>query len=67
MRIGKGHVHVVGEGGARVRCPGLFPVWDPHRSAGDFASTVILKRWKRIGFAGDGEWPLPAFKVASQV
>ncbi|NTX29218.1 hypothetical protein HT746_19130 [Burkholderia pyrrocinia] len=42
--------------------------WDPHRSVGDFASTVILKRrWKRIGFADDGEWHLPAFNVASQV
>ncbi|OXJ30713.1 hypothetical protein BCO71033_05714 [Burkholderia contaminans] len=42
--------------------------WDPHRSVGDFASTVILKRrWKRIGFADDGEWHLAAFNVASQV
>lgn len=41
--------------------------WNPHRSVGDFASTVILKRrWQRNGFADAGGGPLHAFVAALQ-
>ncbi|GLU34982.1 hypothetical protein Busp01_48240 [Trinickia caryophylli] len=42
--------------------------WDPHRSVGDFASTVILKRrWQRNGFADAGDRHPCAFDIASQL